>query len=174
MCGKNAILLDIDEYCHDAKAEHVVNCCDAYPEVEYCYDAEAPVVCYGAEDVVEHCCIFMHFTAFLCISLRFSAFLCISMHFSSLHLYAFHCISLHLTAFHCISLHFTAFHCISLHFSAFLCMFLHFSYISHFSHTLRSVFLIPLGVDATYLGECVHHDFRNACIKPLGMRASNL
>ena len=51
-CGKNAILLDIDEYCHDAKAEHVVNCCDAYPEVEYCYDAEAPVVCYGAKDVV--------------------------------------------------------------------------------------------------------------------------
>ena len=52
VCGKNAILLDIDEYCHDAKAEHVVNCCDAYPEVEYCYDAEAPVVCYGAKDVV--------------------------------------------------------------------------------------------------------------------------
>ena len=52
MCGKNAILLDIDEYCHDAKADHVVNCCDAYPEVEYCYDAEAPVVCYGAKDVV--------------------------------------------------------------------------------------------------------------------------
>ena len=109
MCGKNAILLDIDEYCHDAKAEHVVNCCDAYPEVEYCYDAEAPVVCYGAEDVVEHCCIFMHFTAFLCISLRFSAFLCISMHFSSLHLYAFHCISMHFTAFLCMFLFYLIF-----------------------------------------------------------------
>ena len=105
VCGKNAILLDIDEYCHDAKAEHVVNCCDAYPEVEYCYDAEAPVVCYGAEDVVEHCCIFMHFTAFLCISLRFSAFLCISMHFSS-----FLLISLHFSAFHCINLHTFIFH----------------------------------------------------------------
>ena len=171
MCGKNAILLDIDEYCHDAKADHVVNCCDAYAEVEYCYDAEAPVVCYGAEDVVEHCCIFMHFTAFLCISLRFSAFLCISMHFSSLHLYAFHCISLHLTAFHCISLHFTAFHCISLHFTAFLCISLHFS-ACFFIYLIFLISLICLGVCASYFKECVPHTFRSSCKIPRGMRAS--
>ena len=66
--------LDTGEYCYDARAEHVVECCDAQDEVEYGYDAEASVVCYGVEDVVEHCCISLHFTAFLCISLHFSAF----------------------------------------------------------------------------------------------------
>ena len=82
--------LDTGEYCHVAKAGHVVDCCDAQSEVEYCYDAEAPVVCYVIEDLVEHCCISLHFTAF---------------HF----IYsAFHCISLHFSQFFFISLHFTA------------------------------------------------------------------
>ena len=31
--------LDTGEYCHVAKAGHVVDCCDAQSEVEYCYDA---------------------------------------------------------------------------------------------------------------------------------------
>merc|ERR1712015_21774 len=128
---KNAILLDIDEYCHDAKAEHVVNCCDDYPTLRWNiamtprhqWSAMAPRMWWST-------------AAFLCISLRFSAFLCISMHFSSLHLYAFHCISLHLTAFHCISLHFSA------------CFFIYLIFL---------ISLICLGVCASYFKECVPH-----------------
>ena len=80
------------------------------------------MVCYGDEDVVEHCCISLHFTAFLCISLRFSAFLCTFLDFS-----AFFCISLHSAAFLGISLHSAVFLFISLYFSSFLFISQHFS-----------------------------------------------
>ena len=96
----------------------------------------------------------MHFTA--CISLHFSAFLWISLHF-----YAFF-----FTAFICISLHLYAFHCISMHFTAFLCMFLFY--------LIFLISLIFLGVCASYLQEFMQHTQGNACIKPLGMCASNL
>ena len=73
--------LDTGEYCYDARAEHVVECCDAQDEVEYGYDAEASVVCYGVEDLVKHCCISPHIFAFLCLSLHFSGFHRIPLHF---------------------------------------------------------------------------------------------
>ena len=71
--------LDTGENCHVAnKAEHVVDCCDAQAEVEYCYDAEAPV-----SDVLRRrgCGVaLLHFSEFLCISLHFSTYLCMPLH----------------------------------------------------------------------------------------------
>ena len=106
--------------------------------------------CYGAEVVVEHCCISQNFSAFhyiplhspaflyiLCIYLYLSAFLCIFLHFTTFRC----CISLHFFAFLCISLHFSSFISISLHFLSFLCIFHHFSafYILDFRTIVRRV-----------------------------------